>query len=318
MNRKWLRELPNVVIMLWLLFLGITIWQHALHSTQPLLYDPLGYMLKAKHFWEAVGQGKLFNPLNLDPVARPPGTVLVSYPFGFSDDFLGFRFRSVFLPIVCIVAAVYIAAGAVQSVAIAGWKAAIAVLFSSLPMFYHLDWTDDTIGPLRWGFVDNFQAAIAGMAMAAAVRSTASKSQAWLLFAISLAAFTLLIKPSGLMIMALMALAWLVIVAFEWNYTLRFQSPDRPLPTYALRGAASFLIIYGCVISICIFSEYFSKDVFAYAKQALVVMAEVLSVSFQAILLLFHKSSGEALPLWIIAKYRTKPPRPIGNPGISR
>ena len=184
MNCKWQHWLPDVLVLIWLLFLGITIWQHALHSAQPPLYDPLGYMLKAKHFWEAVEQGKPFNPMNLDPVSRPPGTVLMTYPFGFSDNFLGFHFRSVFLPILCMVMAVYIVAGATKSEANTVWSAAIAVLFSTLPMFYHLDLIDETWGPVRWGLVDNFQAGIAAMAAAAAVRSTVKKSQVWLLFAI--------------------------------------------------------------------------------------------------------------------------------------
>ncbi len=300
MSCKWQRWLPDVLVAVWLLFLGITIWQHTLHSAQPPLYDPLGYMLKAKHFWEAVGQGKPFNPMNLDPVSRPPGTVLMTYPFGFSDNFLGFHFRSVFLPILCVVMAVYIVAGATKSVANAGWAAAIAVLFSTLPMFYHLDLIDETGGPVRWGLVDNFQAGVAAMAAAAAVRSTIKKSQAWLLFAISLAAFTLLIKPSGLMVMALLALAWLVIVAFEWIRASRLQNPDRQLLPYALKGTAVFLFVYGFMIYLCVFSEYFSEEMFAYAKQSLVVMAEMLQASFDVFLIIFHKSSGEALPLWAI------------------
>jgi hypothetical protein len=297
---KWQQRLPDILVVLWLLFLGISIWQHALHSGQPPLYDPLSYMWKAKNFWEAIGLGKPFNPINLEPAIRPPGSVLMSYPFGFSDDFIGFHFRSIFLPILCVVVAVYIVTGISRSLAEAVWAAAIAVLFSTLPMFYHLDWADDTYGPIRWGCVDNFQAGVAAIAMAAAIRSLMTKSLAWLMLAISLAVFTLLIKPSGVMVMALMALAWLIIVAFQWRLVSRQQPPDRLLSAYALKGAVGFFIIYAFAISICIMSQYFSAENFAFAKKVLVVMVDVGRVSFQDILLLFHQSSGEALPLWIM------------------
>ena len=69
---------------------------------------------KAASFWNAIEQGRLFNPLNLFPSVRPPGTILVSYPFGLTADFHGYHFRSVFLPLLFVVVAVYIAAGRAQ------------------------------------------------------------------------------------------------------------------------------------------------------------------------------------------------------------
>jgi hypothetical protein len=296
----WQHRLPYILVFFWLLFLGITIWQHALHSGQPPLYDPQNYILKAKHFWEAVELGRPFNPMNLDPTVRPPGTILMSYPFGFSDSFLGFYFRSVFLPILIVVVAIYMVAKEFKRITGSVWVAAIAVLFSTLPMFYHLDLADDTTTSVRWGLVDNFQASVAAMSIAAAIRSTMTKSLAWLLFGISLAAFTLLIKPSGLMVMALMALTWLLIVAYQWKCAARLNSSDPMLPAYALKGTIGFLIIYGCVITICVFSEYFSEQNFAFAKKALVTMVKELRITFLDLPRLFHSSSGEALPIWIM------------------
>jgi len=84
------------------------------------------------------------------------------------------------------------------------WVAAIAFLCSALPMFYHFDSVEGLYSATRWGLVDNFQAGIAAMATAATVRSLMTRSLRWLLLGALLTAFTLLIKPSGLMIMALM------------------------------------------------------------------------------------------------------------------
>jgi len=38
---KWRMYLPHLLVIFWLSYLGITIWQHVLHSVQPPLYDPL-------------------------------------------------------------------------------------------------------------------------------------------------------------------------------------------------------------------------------------------------------------------------------------
>ena len=296
----WLVWLPHVLVACWLLYLGISIWQHVLHSVQPPLYDPLGYMQKAMHFWQAIERGELFNPLNLEPVFRPPGTILMSYPFGFSPDFRWFHFRSVFLPILFMVIAVYIATGTTDSKVSGWWVACLCFLFSSLPMFYHLDWSENTSGPVRWGMVDNFQASIAAMAMAATIRSLMTKSQLWLLFGLILAAFTLLIKPSGLMVMALIAIMWLMVVSFEWLRAVKLQLTDSSLRAYVFRGGAIFMIVYICIVALCLSSGYFSKSLFSYTQQALLVMRDMLKIPVQQAFVLFHKSSGEAFFLWII------------------
>jgi len=296
----WLVWLPHVLVACWLLYLGISIWQHVLHSVQPPLYDPLGYMQKAMHFWQALERGELFNPLNLEPTNRPPGTILMSYPFGFTPDFHGFHFRSVFLPILCTVAAVYIVAATTRERTSNWWVAAIALLCSSLPMFYHFDYIESMYNTTGWGLVDNFQAGIAAMATAATVRSLMTRSLLWLLFGALLAAFTLLIKPSGLMIMALMGLIWIMFVALEWFRASKHNPHDSSLRAYVFKGGSSILIIYICITALCVFSGYLSKSNFAYAQQALKVMRDMLQLPFQQIPILFHNSSGEALPLWVI------------------
>ena len=138
------------------------------------------------------------------------------------------------------------------------------------------------------------------MAMAATIRSLMTKSQLWLLFSISLAALTLLIKPSGLMVMALLAWTWFVTVACQWRCASRCLSPDRLLLAYALKGTVVFLIFYGSVIAVCVFSEYLSEQNFAFAKKVLVTMDEACRISLHDSYRLLHSSSGEVLLIWII------------------
>ncbi len=60
----WLKvyALSDFQVILWLIFLGVMIWQHAAKSVQPPLYDPLSYMQKAMSFWEAVEKKTPINP----------------------------------------------------------------------------------------------------------------------------------------------------------------------------------------------------------------------------------------------------------------
>ncbi len=284
--------------MIWLLYLGIAIWLHVLHSVQPPFGDAISYAQKAANFWQAVERGELFNPLNLEPTVRPPGSILVSYPFGFSDSFRGYHFRSVFLPILSIVIAVYITAGVTRESA---WRVTgIAFLFSSLPMFYWFDWNDDRWINNGWGMVDNFQAGIAAMAVAAVIRSLATKSQPWLWFGASLASLTFIIKPSGLMVMALTCLLWLMIVTFERLGTSKTSPSTRTLRVYLLKGVAAILVVYISTLALCVFSGYLSERNFAYAQRALTILRMISSIGFHGTLYLFHESAGEASIFWTI------------------
>ena len=297
---EWLIWFPHLLVVCWLIYLGITIWQHAHHSVQPPLYDPLSYMLKAMNFWQAVEHGKFINPLNLVPTSRPPGTILMSYPFGFTPDFRGFHFRSVFFPIICIIAAVYIVAGTTKARSGRWWMAAIVLLFSSLPMLYQFDKVDGRYSPVSWGMVDNFQAGIAALAAAALLRSIMARSQTWLLLSASLAALTLLIKPSGLMVMALLALIWLIVITMEWRWSLGIKSTLSSLRVYAVKGISSILIVYISVIVLCVLSGYLSRSNVASGKQAVATLRQMSHISLQNALLFFHHSSGESLLLWVI------------------
>jgi len=294
--------IPHVIVILWVIYLGVMIWQHAVQSVQPPHYDPLTYMQKAMNFWKAVDQGKLFNPLNIEPTNRPPGTILMSHPFGFSADFKGFHFRSVFFPILCIVLAVYMAAGIPQTPE-EGWGvAAVAILFSAIPMFYSFDFNEIITRPSYWGLVDNFQAGIAAMAVAGFVRSLKARSLVWLMWGAFFGSFTLMIKPSGIMIMALLAATWLVVVIMEYLWAKKFKQPNSDLHRYVIIGGIQTILIYSVIVLLCIFSNYFSIQNFEYAKHALKVMGDVLKAPPSQILFLLFTSAGIAFVFWVLGK----------------
>lgn len=299
---RWKGAIPHVIVMLWLIYLGAMIWQHAVSSVQPPHYDPLTYMQKAMNFWKAVDQGKLFNPLNIEPTTRPPGTILMSYPFGFSFDYKGFLFRSVFVPIVCIILAVYMTAG-MSRISAAGWDvAAAAILFSAIPMFYNFDINDINIGPTHWGLVDNFQAGIAAIAAAGFIISLKTRSLVWLMWGTLCSSYTLFIKPSGLMVMALLAATWLIVVIAECWWARKYQQSDATLRRYAIFGGIQSFLIYAVAVLLCIFSDYFSEQNFVYAQNALKVMRDLMKLPHSLILSLLFGSVGIAFVLWVLWK----------------
>jgi len=296
----WRTWAPHILVICWVAFLGGTLWDHASRSVVPPVYDPLGYLRKGINFWQSIHHGQYVNPLNIAPSVRPPGTILMSAPFGCPVDLHWFDFRSVFFPIVCVVASVYMAAWKSKAL-VENWViAAIALLFSSLPMFYHFEWVAGMWSQTRFGMVDNFQAGVAAMAAAAFVRSLTHGSVRWLSAGAGLAAFTLLIKPSGGAVMALLGLSWAMVVTLEW-----LRAGKRPedfiwLRRYLVFGFTLLCAIYSIVIVVCVRSQYLSARNFLYARKVLATAKDVLAISLSQIPPLFHSSIGEAVLIWII------------------
>ena len=67
-----------LIICAWLFLLFILVWWRVSLSEQIPTYDAFEYYYKAKVFWDAVASNRPFNPFNLEPTLRPPGTILMS------------------------------------------------------------------------------------------------------------------------------------------------------------------------------------------------------------------------------------------------
>lgn len=296
----FLKIIPHIFVFLWIIYLGTMIWLHAARSIQPPTNDPLTYMYKARNFWTTVYQKKWINPLNIEPTNRPPGTVLVSYPFGLSLNFKGFQFRSIYLPVLCTVFAVYITIGWPKRHS-EGWQlAAIAILFSSMPLFYSFDYNEFNPKPFCWGLVDTFQAGVAGMATAGIINSLKKRSLPWLICGTLSGAFTLFIKPSGLMVMGILSIIWLIVICMQYIGSIKNGQSNSGLHFYTIIGGMLTLLVYGAVSLLCFSSKYFSTQNFDYAQKALRVMKNVLKSSSSHILYLLYSSAGIVFMLWIL------------------
>jgi hypothetical protein len=288
---------PHAVVVLWVVLLGSQIWTFVKRSEQPPVYDTLSYFQKAKNFWAAFGSPKPVNPLNLEPTFRPPGTVLMSYPVGFTRDFHGFYFRSVFMPIVVLIGAVYCAGFARRASPAWHWNLAIiAVLLSSTPMFFHFERCDELVSPLIWGLVDNFLAAVAGLAVATCARSICSSSLRWWIGAALVASFSIMVKPSGALVMGLTGSMWFLGNVL-WIRLEPQGSPERARRRNLLRaGSLAALLIFAATLLICFHSRYLSPANLSFGTAAIEVMRAELRLPFAVFLQLVRASFGYVLP----------------------
>ncbi len=232
----------------------------------PPLYDGLSYAEKAHYFWAAVGQGHWFNPLNVEPVIRPPGTVVFSYPLGWTRDFRTYYFNVIYFPIVIFVAALWlIGRPFCRNMADTGVLAALCATLATLPIFYHFEPNPQLSDPINLGQMDAAFAAVAALAAALTIRGAWEQRLSWTVAGIAAGAFSALIKPAGFVVIALLSLVWAVYTAS------RFCSRRIDRGTawkYVLRAGTCYAFCYGLFAFWCLSSRYLSRDIVEVAKTA--------------------------------------------------
>jgi hypothetical protein len=291
--------LPVLVWVAWLILLGSLVWKHASASRQPPVYDAATYVLKARNFWTNLHAPQFHNPLNLEPTFRPPGTVLVSYPLGFSADFRPFYFRTAFFPAVLIGLAVFIT----------GWRAArnttwqlasIAIFLSTLPTFYYFDVVPNRAIPAHWGLVDGFLGGVAALAMAAGVRSAEDRSIVYAALAALLSGLAILIKPSGILLAAAVAIAWAVLALSRIRRERALQTRVPFAPAWFLWAATCIAVADVAVLALARHSEYLSSGTFAYGAAAIAMMKRDIAMPWPVLIDIVHRGVGYWFPAWAI------------------
>lgn len=298
-NTEWRQYLPHILVVGWLLFIGVTVWDHCSRSGMPPVNDSWSYLEKGVNFWRSIELGQLFNPFNVVQVTRPPGTILLSAPLGVPVDIRWFYFRSVYAPIVCVVCAVYLTAWRPKTWSENWAIAATAMIFSCLPMFYHFEIHDGLGHPTHFGMVDNFQAGIAAIATAAMIRSLIKNSLRWLSVGAGAAAFTILIKPSGIAVMALLGMTWITAAVLRWLRERDWSGELVGQRRYVVYGILLIEAIYLPILAACLNSDYLSANTFALAERVLAFHREIHSLSLSQIYPLLHVSAGAPILIWI-------------------
>lgn len=258
------QKLPMMILVIWMALIAALVWLRVCESQQPPIYDALSYLDKAKAFWDNVSQGWPQNPFNIGNPGRPPGTVLLSYPFGFSIDYRGYLFRSVIVPFVIWIIAILISAWSVcsDSKPKSYWPAVLAVfLLGPMPFFFQFEYP----GPY-WGLMDGFLASLAALAVACAGRSLLYKSYVWVLAAAAIAAFCPLVKPTGSIVLALTTAFWSGVTLL---LIFRSDGQDRRTAVkFWLFGTIIFLVFGGAVSWICLHTQYLGTGVIAFFIQS--------------------------------------------------
>ena len=294
------RSIPLFAMAAWLAFVGVAMWQHARVSTQPPIYDAATYFIKAHNFWTSLSEGKVVNPLNLEPDFRPPGTIAMSYPLGFSTDYRGFYFRSIFLPVVLVALAVLVAGYRRELDSARQWTlVALAAFLTSIPAFYYFELAPEFAAPSHWGIVDNFLGGVAALAVAAVIRSIWRDSTAWLVAAALFASFCLMIKPSGALVMALVGLVWLAVALLRLLAARHDPVEKRMALAATVKGMLAFGIPYLAVLAASFSSHYFSRGNLAFGSGAIALKRIEEPVTWDAVQGMLHLSLGYPLLAWV-------------------
>lgn len=266
--------------------------------------DVMTYAQKAKAFWDAATQGGWFNPFDLNPTVRPPGTILISYPFGFGPDYRGYYFRSVFLPLLLMAGAVLVACYSPKATSGENWTAAaLAAALTGAPFVFQFQLNDDLPASVFWGLTDSFLAGCAALAVASALRAVRERSLIWTAMAAAASVLSLTVKPSGLLVMALTGATWLLLAIAA----RKEMTTPKPWDRFFIWGLA----IAGCICAAAVFaslnSKYFSAENIAYGRTALAIMKSEFTLlerlNWPLVRFVVKISVGFVLPLVCIAGF---------------
>jgi hypothetical protein len=251
---------------------------------QPPIYDALTYAGKAMTAWAAIGEGRFLDLLSAPPPNRPPGSVAMSYPFGFDRTFHGFHFRSVFVPVVLLGLAVWIA-GSPEDSTDAWSRPLLGLAVSSMPILFQFEISDALPAPVYWGLVDNFMAGVSAVAAGAVVRGLRLSSLAWTALGFGAAAFSLLVKPAGLVTMGLVTLAFVTVSLVDRRWR------------FLLAGLVLAAVVEGGILAAALASPYLSPGTVAFYRGAVSLLREEMASPVTTSRLLFTLHTSVGLPL---------------------
>jgi hypothetical protein len=249
--------IPVVVVALLLAGLAGGISKKTRASVAPPIYDPISYSSKCKATWKTIGKKNYSGALNIEP-HRPPGTAFILYPAGFKKSVKKFLFRSVFSQIAIWTATlVLLVVPLVRSRLDAALGTALMMGFMCLSLFYQFQRSEVYAVDYEWGLVDALEGTVAALAVALMVRGVECKS--WRLCWLSwfVAAYTLFIKPSGLLVMMMKAMGGVELVILFLAEARERRGGVLRLGAWMFSGA---ILIYGGALALAMNSPYMDRQ----------------------------------------------------------
>ena len=257
----WLSTyLPISILALCLTVLGIGIYIKTARAIAPPIYDPMAYYTKGAMVWREWSSGRLVNPLNVGPTSRPPGTMLLTSPLGFSPNFRAFFFRSICFPVVVFALAFWLLAESQVRQPRQRWANLVgALILTSLPMFYQFERNSAISSPYDWGYMDCFLGALAALATALLIVSVRRCSIVLGAAGALVGALTLLVKPAGLVLMPMFCFLWAAeLIAMNWPILAEWRK-HRTLKRYSIWTGLLLVAIFAAVTAASFGSEYLSR-----------------------------------------------------------
>lgn len=284
-----------VALAMWLVLVAVGIVMAAHSAGEPPFWDALSYVEKSRNFWVNVFGPKWENPFALKPTIRPPGVIPFAFPLGFSYNWHRFYARMAFAPILLLALAAIIA----------GWQpgksraykfalVSLSLVLAGMPFLYQFQPNAILRSQSNWGLVDGLLAGLTALAMAAAIRSVRLRSIGWSVVAALVAAYGLCVKPSGLILMGLVGVAWLALIAESAGWSLKQLRDDTTFRRYVAVSLGAAAAIYLCVLVAAFTSPYYSPENIEFGIRNLKIFHEevVYAVDPRLVAKLLHCSVG--------------------------
>ncbi|MEP7320817.1 MAG: hypothetical protein ABI761_02820 [Saprospiraceae bacterium] len=291
------KKIPLFILLFWTAAIAYFIWQRVNQSDRPPIYDALTYYAKAKFSWMNIQQGFPENPLNVMPAVRPPGTVLLTYPFGFHDDYHGFLFRSVFVPFLLWIITILILTWPKRepNKEESYWPVAIAaMLLGPFPFFFQFDFGSSGY----WGLVDSFLASVSALALALVLKSIEKKSKKLLLASIIVSSICPFIKPAGCFIFFLIALYWSVMTLLR--VVNKNNNEKKALLKFWVLGSTLFFLAGIAILYAAVSSDYLGEGTVSYFAKSMIILKEETKglASFPVLVSIFYNLVGPQILLY--------------------
>jgi hypothetical protein len=302
---------PEVAGLAWMIALALGIWLHTNATQQTPVFDAFTYFEKADRFWTGIASGHWINPFNVPNSFRPPGTILMSYPFGFTPNPKWFYFRSVYLPAILLFLSPIVAVYKSNDDRGTRWMIiATAALFTTVTTLYQFEFGAGRW--VYWGLVDGFLAGLAAYAAACGWRaSTASpKRWIWVLLTAIASCVAMIVKPSGIFVAALAGVGYSIFSLCHWI--------NRPTKQFAIESMLFGVFIAaldGATLYISLHSDYLSDNNMKAGLDAIAVMKAELTLPMSILWDILSAGIGPGLLAWTVMALLLIAARAITKPG---
>jgi hypothetical protein len=257
---QWLAPIALGVLLLGALVLGVSRKAHT--ATDYPRSDAMQYFVKAKNVFDAVSSGHLAAIMDAPVVYRPPGSSILLYPFGFSPSYRSFYSRTVSVPIILWVTALFLSLRRFATTPLRRLSViAICSGACSLPLFLQFQ-TDNPTSV--WGLIDPLFASLAALATACLVEGAAHRNRLTTLAGWLAACLSLLVKPAGLLVLAACFGVWGVecLIRLRAERDRKHNDPSRF--SYELQSLLLCAVTYVACLAVCLRSQYLTSANIAF------------------------------------------------------